>query len=69
MIEIERLRFVDDEPITLVTTYLPYDACPGVLQADLTQQSLYAFVEREYGPVHRPRRPDPRGRRSQPARI
>jgi GntR family transcriptional regulator len=49
MIEIERLRFVNDEPMTLVTTYLPYAACPGVLQADLTRQSLYALLEAEYG--------------------
>jgi len=49
MIEIERLRFVSDEPITLVTTYLPYSVCPGVLQADLTHQSLYALLEAEYG--------------------
>jgi GntR family transcriptional regulator len=49
MIEIERLRFVRDEPITLVTTYLPYAACPDVLRADLTHQSLYALLERDYG--------------------
>jgi GntR family transcriptional regulator len=48
VIEIERLRLVQDEPITLVTTYLPYAACPEVLQADLTHQSLYALLEHDY---------------------
>src|SRR5512136_2100411 len=45
VIEIERLRFVKDEPIVLVTTYLPYSRCPELLRADLTRQSLYAFME------------------------
>ncbi len=49
VIAIERLRFVQDEPIVLVTTYLPYDLCPGLLDADLTLQSLYAFLERRCG--------------------
>jgi len=49
VIEIDRLRYVDGEPIVLVTTYLPYALCPGVLQEDLSQQSLYACLERKYG--------------------
>ena len=51
VIHIDRLRFVQDEPIVLVTTYLPYSLCPILLEADLTEQSLYAFLEREYGLV------------------
>jgi DNA-binding GntR family transcriptional regulator len=27
---IERLRFVKDEPIVLVRTYVPYALCPGL---------------------------------------
>jgi len=49
VIEIQRLRFVQDEPIVLVTTYLPYSLCPKLLQADLTHQSLYKFMEEECG--------------------
>lgn len=49
VIQIDRLRFVQDEPIVLVTTYLPHSLCPLLLEADLTEQSLYAFLEREYG--------------------
>jgi len=48
VIEIERLRSVNDQPITLVTTYLPYELCPGLLQEDLTHQSLYRLLEDKY---------------------
>ncbi len=49
VIEIDRLRSVEAEPIVLVTTYLPYALCPKVVGADLSGQSLYAFLERECG--------------------
>lgn len=51
VIEIERLRFVQDEPLVLVSTYIPYERCPALLQADLTRQSLYALMEKQYGLV------------------
>lgn len=46
---IERLRFVDAEPWVLVTTYLPHDLAPGLVDEDLTDQSLYALLEHRYG--------------------
>ncbi len=46
VIEIERLRFVQDEPMALVTTYIPYALCPELLQQDLSHQSLYGFLEK-----------------------
>jgi GntR family transcriptional regulator len=49
VIKLVRLRFVQDEPIVLVTSYLPYDLCPKLAQADLSEQSLYAFLKDEYG--------------------
>lgn len=49
VIEIERLRFVEDEPIQLVTSYLPYEVCPALAHEDLTYQSLYAFLEKHCG--------------------
>jgi GntR family transcriptional regulator len=49
VLAIERLRFVDDEPWVLVTTYLPYDVAPGLLEDDLREQSLYALLENTYG--------------------
>ncbi len=49
VIDIQRLRFTNDEPIQLVTTYIPYKICPGLAQVDLTDQSLYAYLEKECG--------------------
>lgn len=46
---IERLRFIDDEPIVLVTTYLPYELCSELANYDLSDQSLYAVLEKEFG--------------------
>ncbi len=51
VIEIERLRFVDEVPLQLVTTYLPYTLCGGLIQEDLSHQSLYAFLEERFGVV------------------
>jgi GntR family transcriptional regulator len=45
--EIERLRSVNDEPIVLVTTYLPCSLCPKLEFADLSEISLYDFLETE----------------------
>jgi len=47
--EIERLRLVQDEPIVLVTTYLPFSMCPELISVDLARQSLYAVLEQRYG--------------------
>jgi GntR family transcriptional regulator len=49
VIDIQRLRFIDNEPIQLVTTYIPYELCPSLVKVDLTNRSLYAFLEKEYG--------------------
>lgn len=46
---IERLRFVDDEPIVLVTTYLPDALCHEVVRFDLSKRSLYDILENELG--------------------
>lgn len=48
-IKIERLRYVDEEPMQLVTTYLPADLCPDVVTADLTTGSLYDLLRSRYG--------------------
>ena len=49
VIEIERLRFVQDEPLVLVTTYLPQRMCPDLLDMDLTHHSLYALLHEHCG--------------------
>jgi GntR family transcriptional regulator len=45
VVQIDRLRFVEDEPLVLVTTYLPYALCPQLVEADLSHRSLYEFLE------------------------
>lgn len=49
VIVIDRLRFVDGEPIVLVVTYVPYRVCPEVVNEDVSTQSLYAILEKKYG--------------------
>ena len=48
---IERLRYVDDTPIVMVTSYLPQSLCPNLMDFDLTGQSLYHVLETEFGIV------------------
>jgi GntR family transcriptional regulator len=49
VVQIDRLRFVQDEPIVLVSSYLPHASCPGLAEADLSRRSLYALLADEYG--------------------
>jgi GntR family transcriptional regulator len=46
---LERLRFASDEPLVLVTTYLPESRLPNVLAKNLQDESLYRTIERGYG--------------------
>jgi len=47
VVDIQRLRFINDEPIQLVTTYIPYEICPELATIDLSNRSLYEFLEKE----------------------
>jgi GntR family transcriptional regulator len=49
VVDIQRLRFINDEPIQLVTTYIPYQVFPPLATVDLTDRSLYEFLESEGG--------------------
>lgn len=44
IVTIERLRYVEGAPWSLTTTYLPARFAPLVLDADLSNQSLYALL-------------------------
>lgn len=44
VVVIERVRYVDDEPWSWTTTYLPHDVGVLVLDDDLSDQSLYALL-------------------------
>lgn len=48
---IERLRYIEDIPITLVQTYIPYQLCPRLSEYDLSNKSLYSVLENEFGLV------------------
>jgi GntR family transcriptional regulator len=49
VLRITRKRSVEDTPLVLVTTYLPYRLCKGLENEDLQEQSLYETLERKYG--------------------
>jgi GntR family transcriptional regulator len=51
VVEIKRLRSVSDEPIQIVTTYIPYTICPELATIDLSNRSLYEFLEKSCGIV------------------
>jgi GntR family transcriptional regulator len=45
---IRRLRSVNDEPVAVVTSYLPARIFVGIDREDLEKQSLYSIFERTY---------------------
>jgi len=45
VIKLKRLRFIRNEPLQVVTSYLRYNVCPSVLDTDFTHQSLYAHLQ------------------------
>jgi len=48
LIKLERLRHAADEPFALETCYLSADDFPGLLEAPLGRDSLFATLERNY---------------------
>jgi len=48
LIKLERLRHAADEPFALETCYLSADDFPGLLEAQLSRDSLFATLERNY---------------------
>ncbi|MCA9996413.1 MAG: GntR family transcriptional regulator [Anaerolineales bacterium] len=41
---LKRLRFVDGEPLVVVTTYIPEKICPDLVNEDFTNASLYELL-------------------------
>jgi GntR family transcriptional regulator len=48
LVYLQRLRLADDEPMALQTAYLPQALCPGLLQHDLNDRSLYQLLRGDY---------------------
>jgi GntR family transcriptional regulator len=46
--ELERIRFVKGIPISLQISYLPADLCPNLEHKDLSRETLYEVIQREY---------------------
>ncbi|HHV63017.1 MAG TPA: GntR family transcriptional regulator [Firmicutes bacterium] len=44
-----RIRMANDEPLLIETTCVPYYLCPGLIERDLSRQSLYHILRTEYG--------------------
>jgi GntR family transcriptional regulator len=50
VVELERLRFIEEQPWVVVTTYLPATLVPGLVERDFAGNvSLYRVLEEEYG--------------------
>lgn len=45
---VKRLRLVNNRPMALETTHLPAKLCPGLLEEDFSQGSLFNLLEKKY---------------------
>ena len=48
---LERLRLADGVPMAIERCHVPAAVAPGLVSADLTNRSLYAYLEQEHGIV------------------
>jgi GntR family transcriptional regulator len=46
-----RVRLMDGEPTAIERAYLPHELCPGILQFDFTERSLYDTLSTVYNRV------------------
>lgn len=49
LVYIKRLRYLEDEPILIVSSYYPYDKFGNLLDEDLASISLYELIEKQMG--------------------
>jgi len=49
VIFLDRLRFIQNEPVVLVTTFVPSRLCSNLLQVDLTNTGLYTVLRKNCG--------------------
>lgn len=47
--QIKRLRYLEDNPVFIETSFVPYNICPQLIQEDLETNSLYYLFENKYG--------------------
>ncbi|WP_422447646.1 GntR family transcriptional regulator [Thermoanaerobacterium sp. DL9XJH110] len=46
---LKRLRYANDEPIVFLDSYVPLRLCPGIIDVDFVNNSLYSTFEKKYG--------------------
>lgn len=51
VLQLDRLRYIDKEPIVLTSTYIPSHLVPGLEKVELSKESLYGVLENNYGVV------------------
>jgi GntR family transcriptional regulator len=49
VVHLRRLRSVNDEPIVLVSSFLPATLCRGMVTVDFRERSLYEYLEQSCG--------------------
>lgn len=49
LVRIRRLRLADGKHLAIETSHLPHARCPGILEHDLEQHSLYEVLRDRYG--------------------
>ena len=49
VIFLKRIRYLEDTPLVRVVNHLPHKLCPGILNEDLNDRSLYRLLGEKYG--------------------
>lgn len=49
LVRIRRLRLADEQPLAVEASHLPHALCPGLLDVDLSSNSLYEVLRTRYG--------------------
>lgn len=47
--EVRRVRFADDTPVAIESSFINYELCPGIEGHDFSRESLYDVLAHEYG--------------------
>ncbi len=47
--KLERLRYAENKPVVVVTTFMPAELFPGLEEENLESQSLYSIIQNKYG--------------------
>ncbi len=48
VVKVKRLRYANDNPAAILTSYLPVDLVPGLAQVNFSNESLYQTLEKNY---------------------